>query len=131
MVFFLLPILLKAQSDTIVASQKVYTHIVQFDSTGMNQNEVSKSMGKFLPYLVLYNLTWNNISIKISADKKKWIGFGLNPMSKHLFRCKGINQIFIVVDTVAPNPIKKCVKRNIEQKIFYNNSINKFDITNM
>jgi len=80
----------KAQSDTTIASKNTSIAIFYLDSTGKINQKPTKVIGNNIPYLVIFNLTNTNISIKLSEDAKVWSGFTLKPLSKELYRCDGI-----------------------------------------
>jgi hypothetical protein len=119
----LMPLLLKAQIDLTKATQNTKTHIFHRDTI----KSIDKEVGGMIPYLILFNLTTANIPIMLSADGEKWSDFDLDPTSKHLFRCDGIQMMYIIVDSDKSNDITAKIYVRKKYKIFYYSGV-KVDI---
>jgi|GEM_PF-4942458 len=122
------PHLVFSQRDTTIASKTVNESTFYLDDTGKINQKHLKNIGNEIPHLVIFNLTNNNISIKLSANGLKWNEFLLNPVTKNIYRCDNIQKLYVIINQKASILIKAKIYTGKKYKIFYDNQLNIFDI---
>jgi hypothetical protein len=120
--------LLNAQHDTTLASRNVIKNDFTIDSSGILNQKPTKDVGNKIQHLVIFNLSFSQVNIKLSVDGQKWTDFLLQPITKHLYRCDNIQRMFIIIDPTAAYPVKAKIYRSKKYNIFFDDQLNLFDI---
>lgn len=80
-------------------------------------------------YLQITNFAGKTISVKLSADLKKWAVFDIKSPEKKVFKAPmNVSQFYLIIDPAHPKPVRTVIKRNEKYELFFNNSTQKFDI---
>lgn len=128
LILFWLPIWVQAQTDTTDAAKNVTKSIFHVDSLGQINKESVKEIGKEIAHLIIFNLANNNVTIKLSLNGQKWSEFTLDAISKNIYRCDAIQNMYIIIDPRAINPIRAKICRNKKYKIYYDYQLQIFEI---
>ena len=99
------------------------------DNFGQIYQESIEEIGKGIPHLIILNLANNNVIIKLSLDGQKWSDFSLDAISKNIYRCDAIQNMYIIIDPKAKDPIKAKIYRNKKYKIYYDYQLQLFNIS--
>lgn len=131
LILFWLPLWFQAQTDTTEASKNVRVSILSFDGDGKINLEKVKDIGEGIPHLTIFNLAYNNVTIRLTIDGQVWSYFTLDAISKNNYRCDGIQNMYIEIEPTTANPIKAKITRNKKYKIFYDHQLQIYDIGEM
>lgn len=128
-VLIMAPLSVSAQIDTALAAQNVRESTFYIGESGeVMQDTIVRDVGKNIPHLTLFNLAQSDVKIKLSKNARAWSSFKLNPVSKNLYRCDGINHLFLIIDPKNKNAVKARITRGKKYKVYYNQTLNVFDI---
>ena len=103
-------------------------NLLYFDDQGSIQQKDIKDIGKEIPHLVIFNISRRVVEIKLSSDGKTWVSFTLDDISKNIYRCDAIQNLFIIIDPYSEFKKKAKITRNKKYKITFEELLGTFQI---